>query len=602
MTLNAELDQWQPAGYAVRIEYSRAVMEQLRIAVTGGFNRISHGGVEIGGVLFGFRDQDTIRILAHRELPCQHAFGPSFTLSDEDRNALTELLRAPDSDVELRSMQPVGWYHSHNRSDIQLTDQDLELYDQYFPEKWQIALVLRPHRFDPVRAGFFFREPDGSVKADATRQEFFLLPVSGKVEGASLPEEPSRPVTPEAAATEPGYTLQASQVSSVTHSAGGRASAGRRVRWGWVAAASFALLAAGQFGLEKSARKDVSLRVVDVGSQHLRINWDHGAPAIQRSADGEMEIQDGAVKIRGPLSRELLLTGNVTYFRTSEQVLVRLILRRADGSTVTEVASFAGAPIVSAAVPGLAPTVPATPLAQPESAHQSQAPEPSPLLEQRADRTAQLPARTPITAPAQMAREVESPAPAHLRRWVAPVPAVFPTTAELPSPPAVAESFSAPIASIIPRTPVGVAPKPPDQGPTSGKLIWTGKLTRGGTIQILGGHASLGRVAGTLPGGPVRIRVFPTELTQNGLRVFTGDALSVGVPEAPGAQNGWMQTTWVLDAKKAGDLRIIELPSQDNGWNRLTVRAERGDHTVIVLNWDRLSGSEKTAVTNNPKQ
>jgi len=76
------------------------------------------------------------------------------------------------------------------------------------------------------------------------------------------------------------------------------------------------------------------------------------------------------------------------------------------------------------------------------------------------------------------------------------------------------------------------------------------------------------------------------------MKVFTGDVLSVGVPEAPGAQNGWMQTTWVLDAKKAADLRIIEAPSQDNGWNRLSVRAERGDHSVIVLNWDRHLGGQ----------
>jgi hypothetical protein len=177
------------------------------------------------------------------------------------------------------------------------------------------------------------------------------------------------------------------------------------------------------------------------------------------------------------------------------------------------------------------------------------------------------PVRASAVEPAKMAGEVESPTSARPRRWVAPAPAIFSANAEIPSPPAIVESFSAPITSIIPRTPVGTLPKPPDQGQSSGKLIWTGKLARGGTMQILGGHASQGMLAGMLPAVPVRVRVFPTELTQSGLRVFTGDPLAVGVPEAPGAQNGWMQTTWVLDAKKAGDLRIIELPSQENGWN-----------------------------------
>ena len=88
----------------------------------------------------------------------------------------------------------------------------------------------------------------------------------------------------------------------------------------------------------------------------------------------------------------------------------------------------------------------------------------------------------------------------------------------------------------------------------------------------------------------MRVRAFPTELTQNGLKVFTGEPLAVGIPEAAGAHNGWMATTWSLNAKKADDLRIIEAPAQDNNWNRLSVRAERGDHAVIVLSWERLPG------------
>jgi hypothetical protein len=360
-----------------------------------------------------------------------------------------------------------------------------------------------------------------------------------------------------------------------------------------VGAASLALLAAGLLGIEESDRRShVSLRVVDVGNEHLRINWDHGARAIQRSAGGEVEINDGAVRMRGALSRELLLTGNVTYARTTGQVSVRLILRDADGRTVTEMASFTGAPIMSTAVsePASMPTVPHE--AHLESAQTSEQIKLSPLQEQGANRMAEPPRRVPVVEPAKMAGEVESPVPARLRRWVEPTPAVLSATAEIPSPPAIVESFSAPATSIIPSTPLAVLPKPPDQGQSSGKLIWTGKLARGGTIQILGGHASMGRVAGTLPGVPVRVHIFPTELTPSGLKIFTGDPLSVGVPEAPGSQNGWMQTTWVLDAKKAGDLRIVEVPSKDNGWNRLSVSADRGDHAVIVLHWDRLSGGQ----------
>jgi len=271
---------------------------------------------------------------------------------------------------------------------------------------------------------------------------------------------------------------------------------------------------------------------------------------------------------------------------------VKLIVRDANGATAAETTSFTGAPSVSAAVTRHESATSPEPVAKFDPARESEVIATLARREPEANRTADLPTRAVAVNPTKMAGGLESPPPAPLRRWVAPAQAVLSAAAELPSPPSIVESFSAPIANIIPRTPVGVAPKPPtpDQGPTSGRLIWTGKLARGATMQILGGRNSLGRMTGSLPGVPVRVRVFPTELTQNGLKVFTSDPLLVGVPEAPGAQNGWMQTTWVLDPRKAGDLRMIEVPSQENGWNRLSVRAERTDHAVIVLHWDRHLG------------
>jgi hypothetical protein len=33
---------------------------------------------------------------------------------------------------------------------------------------------------------------------------------------------------------------------------------------------------------------------------------------------------------------------------------------------------------------------------------------------------------------------------------------------------------------------------------------------------------------------------------------------------------------------------MLETPGQANAWNRLTLRAERGDHSIIVLRWERV--------------
>src|SRR5471030_2328498 len=61
---DTEFEVWQPAGCAVRIDYSRAVMEELRVAACDGLNRLAHGGVEIGGILFGVRGPEAVKILA----------------------------------------------------------------------------------------------------------------------------------------------------------------------------------------------------------------------------------------------------------------------------------------------------------------------------------------------------------------------------------------------------------------------------------------------------------------------------------------------------------------------------------------------------------
>src|SRR5438128_7375952 len=179
-----ELTIWRADSHPITIEYCPAVLDEIRLHTVDGFNRVPHGGVEIGGILFGSRDGDTVRVLAHRPLACDYASGPSFTLSPADEHALERLLATMDD--ELAGLQPVGWYHSHTRSAIFLSARDLEIFDRYFPEPSQIALVVRPANLEPTRAGFFFREPDGSVRNASSYGEFVLQPVA-------KPAQPARP-------------------------------------------------------------------------------------------------------------------------------------------------------------------------------------------------------------------------------------------------------------------------------------------------------------------------------------------------------------------------------------------------------------------------
>jgi proteasome lid subunit RPN8/RPN11 len=58
----------------------------------------------------------------------------------------------------------VGWFHTHPRMGVFLSHYDTFLHSNFFPEPWQVALVVEP--FSSV-AGFFIRQNDGTF--DPTR-------------------------------------------------------------------------------------------------------------------------------------------------------------------------------------------------------------------------------------------------------------------------------------------------------------------------------------------------------------------------------------------------------------------------------------------------
>ena len=194
---------WQAPGCAWTVEYPPALMEQVRRQVLEAFFAVPRGGAEAGGVLYGSREGGRVRITAFRPLECEHRGGPSFTLSPADHARLAQLVAAPGG-----LTVAVGWYHSHTRSEILLSPEDLELHARYFPEPWQVALVLRPGAM-VTRAGFFVRDADGVLKADASPLEFVVQPLAateregetaalraagGGGEGENLPP-PSLPIS-----------------------------------------------------------------------------------------------------------------------------------------------------------------------------------------------------------------------------------------------------------------------------------------------------------------------------------------------------------------------------------------------------------------------
>jgi proteasome lid subunit RPN8/RPN11 len=61
-------------------------------------------------------------------------------------------------DEEYPNDMIVGWYHTHPRMGVFLSHYDTWLHNHFFPELWQVALVIEPHT---GTGGFFVREADG---------------------------------------------------------------------------------------------------------------------------------------------------------------------------------------------------------------------------------------------------------------------------------------------------------------------------------------------------------------------------------------------------------------------------------------------------------
>jgi proteasome lid subunit RPN8/RPN11 len=54
----------------------------------------------------------------------------------------------------------VGWYHTHPRMGVFLSSYDTWLHEHFFPEPWQVALVVEPHT---EIGGFFIRKEEGEL-------------------------------------------------------------------------------------------------------------------------------------------------------------------------------------------------------------------------------------------------------------------------------------------------------------------------------------------------------------------------------------------------------------------------------------------------------
>jgi proteasome lid subunit RPN8/RPN11 len=342
---------WHVPECTFAIEWSPAVLEEIRMAAVEAFFSLPHGGVEIGGVLFGTRNGGGVRILASRQLACEHALGPSFTLSERDHEGLRALLKEGVRDLGAQGLEPVGWYHSHTRSEIFLSSPDVAIHNRYFPDPWQVALVLRPHALKLVRAGFFFRESGGYIHADSSYREFLLQPI------ASAPTPPVEQLVPtptrrgpvgRPSVAPPGPAPTEIPVP-VSLSLTPRRRSWQRIWWTALILALVTGLVAFKkdwipYPIHRQPAPSLALMAYDLEGQ-VQIHWDPAAEPIRSATAGTLAITDGAVNAVVPLEKGQLQSGTFSYARSRHRtgpIDVRLAVDQPGGKKFEEFASLVG--------------------------------------------------------------------------------------------------------------------------------------------------------------------------------------------------------------------------------------------------------------------
>lgn len=370
---------WQAAGTPLAIEYSLELMEEIRNSAMAALQKLTRGGLETGGILYGTRAQGVIRLMAMREMDCEHARGPALLLSDADRAALRGLMQAAAGDPDLRGLMPVGWWVSHTRSGVELNAGDLEIFHEFFPAPWQITLVVHPSWQEPVRAGFFFRDGLGAVDASQSPNEFVLAAKRRAAEPAARPqvviprrerrEEPPLqrapappPVVPAvearpAPAAPPvihAHDVAAHEVAPPRFLTQEDAPPPRWRAWVWtslliLAIAGGALYLFWQYWQWRYP-ETLGLQVIEREGQ-LQVSWNTSAGLVRNATQGTLQMREGSDVSSVSLTPQQLTGGSFTYVRKTGDVETKLSVMDGDGNARQETARFLGQPPAERAQP-----------------------------------------------------------------------------------------------------------------------------------------------------------------------------------------------------------------------------------------------------------
>jgi hypothetical protein len=348
------------------VEFSPEVLEKIRLAVARAYLADPRGGPEVGGILFGRRNGNTIVLTDSALFEAEHSSLTSFHVSQRDQARIVDAL---ESSVGADS-QPVGWFHSL-RGELSFTQGDLQVHRRFFPERWHTLLLVKPDKSNPIRASFFFPNCQGALLSGRA-QEFVLQqarlplapetpppppPVAEIVEQpAPVHTEPPAPPPPAPKVDEPRYDDEPAAFDSppqrrwipwalgglVIVVAGGAAAAYEsRHTWLPRLLASTAAQSSAPAQPAQTPQPPHAIRLVTIEEEgQLQILWDPSLPVVQTSYGGTLSITEEGTTETFPLDPTHLQTGTFTYARQTDRVEVKLNITRPDAPDLVQATTY----------------------------------------------------------------------------------------------------------------------------------------------------------------------------------------------------------------------------------------------------------------------
>jgi hypothetical protein len=368
---------WEVAGKPFTIHVDFDVIDRLSMEVMRGFGAVPRRGAEVGGVLLGTIELSgklTVRIEDFEMVPCDYKRGPSFLLTDGDTQRLADAVARNAASPD-RRFYVVGYFRSHTRDGLGLTEEDVKVFQTHFGDPSHVMLLVRPFATKSSVGAFFFEE-DGVFRKESSYLEFPFrrrelgggntpsaranaapledaidaAPAEREIETLPEPANPSRGDEGDLRewVKRKGDRRQGPQGSGPSQDGASPAGRGFKGKWVWIPLSFIFLLLGIILGFqaaltlnrgdsEQLAVKSLMLSLsAQKDADGVVIRWDRRSAAVQHARSGLLQIQDGDFKKTVPLDARQLKNGSVIYRSTESTVSFRFEVLTQEGGTVSE--------------------------------------------------------------------------------------------------------------------------------------------------------------------------------------------------------------------------------------------------------------------------